>query len=73
MIRDQRRRVAVAAGRLPASAGPDAQRALAEAPKPTPYRGYAMPQMAQITQSDPDLVGYNTYLGRSEPGLRFAW
>jgi DNA-binding transcriptional regulator of glucitol operon len=67
LIRDQRRRVAVAAGRLPASASPDAQRALAEAPKPTPYRGYAMPQMAQITQSDPDLVAYNSYLGALNP------
>jgi DNA-binding transcriptional regulator of glucitol operon len=67
LIRDQRRRIAVAAGRLPASAGPDAQRALAEAPKPTPYRGYVMPQMAQITQSDPDLVVYNAYLGALNP------
>ncbi len=68
VVRDQRRRVAVAAGRLPASAGPDAQRALGEAPKPTPYRGYVMPQMAQITQSDPDLVAYNTYLVALNPG-----
>jgi DNA-binding transcriptional regulator of glucitol operon len=67
LMRDERRRRAVAQGRLPASQGPDARRARAELPKPTPYRGYAMPQMAQMRQSDPDLIAYNEYLGALNP------
>lgn len=68
LIRDQRRRRAVAEGRLPAEDGPNAQRARVEAaPHPPPYRGYAMPQMSQITATDPDLVAYNAYLGALNP------
>lgn len=67
LVRDQFRRRAVSAGRLPAADGPDARRARAEAPKPIPYRAYVMPQMAQITASDPDMVAYNTYLVALNP------
>lgn len=67
LIRDHLRRRAVAQGRLPAADGPNGQRARTVASPPSPYRGYAMPQMAQITTSDPDLVAYNAYLGALNP------
>ena len=61
-VRDERGRRLVADGRAPASSGPEARRERAETPKPAPYRGYAMPQMAQVRETDPDLAAYNAYL-----------
>ncbi len=62
VVRDERGRRLIADGRAPASSGPAARRERADALKPAPYRGYAMPQMAQVHETDPDLVAYNAYL-----------